>query len=273
MARDHKLSVAFPTGVQAQSSYVDESFAVLERPIDLPDSTGWVEDPTPLMHQRTFTDVSSSGHGLAVLNRGLPAVEVIRDPAGAVISLTLLRSVGWLSRDDLSNRRVAAGPLVPTPGAQCLGPHRYEYAILPHRGDWREVYRVAYGYAAPLLVARGDTHEGLTYGDEHRRGPGKCDGRAVARWSQPDSASLWRSNRQLVLSAVRRSADGEGLVLRFYNVDQTPVTARITAGFDLKAAHRMNLNEHVTDTLAVRDGRAVEVSVRGAEFVTIELVR
>ena len=49
-----------------------------------------------------------------ILNRGLPAVEVTRLPGGTQIALTLLRSVGWLSRDDLATRRVAAGPLVPT---------------------------------------------------------------------------------------------------------------------------------------------------------------
>jgi alpha-mannosidase len=228
------------------------------------------------MHQRTFTDVSGSGRGLAVLNRGLPAVEVTRDPAGAVISLTLLRSVGWLSRDDLSSRRVAAGPLVPAPGAQCLGPHRYEYAILPHRGDWRQVYAVAYGYAAPLLVARGDTHEGLDLREMNITRDDPAQVRAVP-WprvgSRPDSASFLDIDpAQMVLSAVRRSAGGEGLVVRFYNLDRTRAAARITAGFDLKAAHRMNLNEEVTGTLAVTDGRTVELPVRGAEVVTIELV-
>ncbi|MGE5602245.1 MAG: alpha-mannosidase [Nitrososphaerales archaeon] len=274
--RDHKISVVFPTGVHAQSAYVDESFAVLERPLDLPDSTGWVEDPTPLMHQRTFTDVCGSGRGLAVLNRGLPAVEVTRDPDGAVISLTLLRSVGWLSRDDLSNRRVAAGPLVPTPGAQCLGSHCYEYALLPHGGDWREVYPVAYGYVAPLLVARGDTHEGLDLREMNITRDDPAQVRAIP-WphggSWPGRASFVSVEpAQMVLSAVRRSAGGEGLVVRFYNVDRTPAVARITAGFDLKAAHRMNLDEQVTEPLAVRDGRVVEAPVRGAEVVTIELL-
>ena len=144
-----------------------------------------------------------------MLNRGLPAVEVTRDPGGAVISLTLLRSVGWLSRDDLSNRRVAAGPLVPTPGAQCLGPHRYEYAILPHGGDWRAVYPMAYGYAAPLLVARGDTHEGLDLREMNITRDDPAQVRAVP-WprggSRPDSAEL-RGDRAGAAGAQRGSPE------------------------------------------------------------------
>ena len=39
------------------------------------------------------------------------------------LGLTLLRCVGWLSRDDLSTRYKHAGPGLETPGAQCLGLH------------------------------------------------------------------------------------------------------------------------------------------------------
>ncbi|MEO8394579.1 MAG: glycoside hydrolase family 38 C-terminal domain-containing protein, partial [Chloroflexota bacterium] len=157
-AQDHKLTVNFPTGLEVAQANVDESFMVAARDLKLPDSTGWIEDPTPLMHQRSFTDLSDGEHGLAILNRGLPSVEVYES---GTIALTLLRSVGWLSRDDLTVRRIAAGPLVPTPGAQCLGEYEYEYAILPHAGDWQNVYAAAHNYNAPLLARRADTHAGL----------------------------------------------------------------------------------------------------------------
>ena len=77
-ARDHKLSVMFPTDLNPPYAAVDEAFAVMQRDLDLPEATGWVEDPTSLMHQRAFTDVSEDGRGLMILNRGLPAVEVTR---------------------------------------------------------------------------------------------------------------------------------------------------------------------------------------------------
>jgi len=274
-ADDHKLSVVFPTDLQPAQAWVDAAFAVVARDIDMPESAGWVEDPTPLMHQRAFTDLSDGQRGLAILNRGLPAVEVTRTPGGTQVALVLLRSVGWLSRDDLPNRRVAAGPLVPTPGAQCHGEYRYEYAILPHSGDWRAACPWAYGYTAPLLVARADTHEGLVLEEMNITRDDPAQVRPIP-WPrggpQPGTWSLLRLEPAgLVLSAVRRTEDGEGLVVRYYNTERVPLEARLTAGFPLQAAYRLNLNEERQGDLAVRDGRVVEVPTGGAEVVTLEL--
>jgi alpha-mannosidase len=274
-ARDHKLSVIFPTGLDVATAAVDEAFAVMQRDLDLPDAAGWVEDPTPMMHQRGFTDVSREDCGLMILNRGLPAVEVTRGAGGAQIVLTLLRSVGWLSRDDLTTRRVAGGPLVPAPGAQCLGAHHFEYAIVPHAGDWRAAYPIAHNYRTPLLVARADTHEGLELREMNitRDDPAQV---VPIPWPRggplPDALSLLRVEpRELILSAVRQTEDGLGLVIRVYNVSRGPLTARLTCGLPLRSARRLNLNEEPGAALAVQDGRRVELHVRGAEIVTIEL--
>ncbi len=275
-ARDHKLSVAFPTGLPAEESAVDSSFAVMRRAIDLPASEGWVEDPTPLMHQRAFTDVSSDGCGLAILNRGLPAVEVTHGTDGALVSLTLLRSVGWLSRDDLSTRRVAAGPILPTPGAQCLGRQRYEYAILPHAGDWQEVYPAAYAYVAPLLVARADTHEGLDLREMNitRDDPSRVKEVLWPRGgANGDSLSFLKVEpQQAVLSAVRRAEDEQGLVVRVYNVSRSPVVARLRTGFDLQAAYECNLLEERGTALPVSGARTLELPLRAGQVATCELM-
>lgn len=275
-ARDHKLSVVFPTDLKPAQSFVDEAFAIMPRALDLPDSTGWVEDPTLLMHQRAFTDVSEGERGLAILNRGLPAVEVTRTRRGAQIALTLLRSVGWLSRDDLFTRRIAAGPLVPTPGAQCLGEYRYEYAILPHAGDWRAVYPIAYNYVAPLLVARGDTHEGLELREMNitRDDPAKVKPLPFPRGGPlPDAQSFVAIEpQQFVLSAVRRSADGNGVIVRFFNVERQAATAQVTFHAPLRNCYRLNLDEERQGELDVRDARTVQIPTRGAEVVTIEFV-
>ncbi len=274
-ARDHKLSVIFPTDLNPAQSFVDESFVVLPRDIDLPDSSGWVEDPTPLMHQRTFTDLHGGGRGLAILNRGLPAVEVTRQLGGAQISLTLLRSVGWLSRDDLSNRRVAAGPLVPTPGAQCIGKHEYQYAILPHAGDWRNVYPLAYQYVAPLLVARADTHEGLELREMNitRDDPAMVKSIPWPRGgSNPDSLSFISVDKpELVISALRRTRDEKGLILRLYNITSDPITARIKLYRSLEAVWSVNLNEERQEQLSLLDENTFVVDVRGNQIVTFEL--
>jgi hypothetical protein len=75
---------------------------------------------------------AADGAGLAVFARGLYEAAVRWPPrGGADLALTLLRGVGWLSRNDLTTRPGDAGPRLPTPDAQCLGPQRWELALYP----------------------------------------------------------------------------------------------------------------------------------------------
>ena len=51
-----------------------------------------------------------------------------------VLALTLLRSVGWLSRPDLGTRPGEAGPSLETPGAQLLGQLEAELSLVADEG-------------------------------------------------------------------------------------------------------------------------------------------
>jgi mannosylglycerate hydrolase len=269
-AKDHKLTVQFPTGLRVQEAYVDESFMIAERDLKLPPSEGWVEDPTPLMHQRTFTDLSDGERGFAVLNRGLPSVEVGED---GTIALTLLRSVGWLSRDDLWVRRIAAGPLVPTPGAQCIGEYTFEYALLPHIGNWENVYQTAYNYNAPILVRRADTHPGLELREMNIT---RDDPALVTPIPYPRGGHLLDTHSfvsvdppQLVLSAVYRS--GDDLMVRIYNITREAVDGSITFGTPIEAAQRVNLAEETQVRVPVQDQNRLDIRVNGAEVYTVKV--
>jgi mannosylglycerate hydrolase len=287
LARDHKLSVVFPIGLNPEVVSVDQPFMVFDRQIDLPDSAGWVEDPTPLMHQRAFADIYQDGRGLAIFNHGLPAVEVARQLTGThqqtgtrqqdecTVSLILLRCVGWLSRDDLWTRRVAAGPLVPTPGAQCQGRYRFEYAIFPHPGDWRSVFPAAYAYNAPLLVARADTHEGLNLQEMNitRDDPDRV---IVAPWPRggrlPDQASFFSVNAQnLILSSLYRPWDQDGVILRYFNLDSLPVSAQLNSLLPIEDAWRTSLNEERLERLDVRNSHQIQLDVGAHEILTLLL--
>jgi mannosylglycerate hydrolase len=272
-AHDHKLSVVFPTTLRATHAYVDESFMVAERELHLPDSTGWVEDPTALMHQRTFTDLSVDEHGLAILNRGLPSVEVTGD---GQIALTLLRCVGWLSRDDLWVRRIAAGPLVPTPGAQCIGAYTFEYAILPHAGDWRNVFQPAHNYNAPIRARRADTHPGLDLREMNitRDDPSLITAIPFPRGGAlPDTWSMIGiSTPELILSAAYRSTDDpNALIVRLYNITRTPVQGDIAFGFPIRAVHRVNMAEEPIGEI-VSVGDRITISANPAEVVTLKII-
>lgn len=274
-ARDHLLSAAFEVDIETDVVRVDESFLVAERPIDLPPAPGWMEEPSSLMHQRRFVDISDGTRGLAVLNRGLAAIDVTRGSGTVVLGLPLVRSIGWLSRSDLPNRRDAAGPLVETPQAQCLGVHRFEYALLSHSGDWRSVYWAAYRYAAPLRLWRADTTEGLDLRSVNITGDTAGD--AMIPWPRggpnPARMSFLRLEPpSLVLSAVSRTPDGAGLVVRFYNIESTPADARLISWRPLLEAWRTTMAGERLCPLQVMREHEINLHVRGHEVVTVELV-
>ena len=163
-ARDHRLRIGFPTGLDAAEASAGGHFDVVTRPVDLPEAIGWQQPPAPAQHQREFVDVSDGQAGLAVFSRGLPEYEILRNGT-AEIAVTLLRCVGSLSRGDLLTRPGHAGMDLPTPDAQCPGRHTFELAVRPHAGDWHTIYRDATVFAAPLCVRRGDETEGYLPGE------------------------------------------------------------------------------------------------------------
>src|SRR4029453_16857603 len=107
----------------------ESAFALLERSArPASNGAGWREPPIPTQHTRGVVVAGSAG----VAGRGLPEYEALAGADGLTnaIALTLLRCVGWLSRDDLTTRSGHAGPALPVEDAQCLGEHHFQYALL-----------------------------------------------------------------------------------------------------------------------------------------------
>ncbi|NNG16883.1 MAG: hypothetical protein HKM89_10415, partial [Gemmatimonadales bacterium] len=253
-AEDHRLRVGFPTGVVTDTVISDGHFYVNHRPIEQPDGADWVQPPSGTYPQRDFTLVQADGggHGVAVLNRGLPEIEATPDPEGAVtLFLTLVRSVGWLSRDDFPTRKFAnAGPTIPTPDAQCQGRLRYNYAVLPFAGDYLagDVKGIAQRWRVPVLTIQGVE-------DNHMPG---------------GVSFLEKATSLTAFSAVKRHETRDTLVVRLYNLTSQPVEETITLAVGVSAAWRVNLLEEREGELQV-DGRSVRISLDPHRIVTLEL--
>jgi alpha-mannosidase len=159
---DHRLRAHFPLPFQATESAADTPFHVTRRPVISPRrDPGAAELELPTYPMWSFTDVSDGRAGFAVIANGLHEYEVLPGNPQQV-ALTLLRSVGWLSRDDLTTRTGHAGPGMETPGAQVLGGHRLRYSLYFHQGDWERggVWRMAESTLTPLVAGHGPTITG-----------------------------------------------------------------------------------------------------------------
>jgi mannosylglycerate hydrolase len=241
-ASDHRLRVLFPTGVRAEAAWFDGHFEVVQRSIA---QTGVIS------HQQAFTTVAEGDRGLTIANRGLPAVSIDVDKEGvATIAITLLRSVGWLSRDDLPNRSGHSGPPVAASAAQNHGTHTFSYSIIPHGGDLLNAWQAAWAFQTPLRA--------VTPGHDQ-----------PARTLPPSGSLVAVDNPAFVLSAVKRSEDGRGVIVRGYNLggDVEPVTLRFGLPFESVAFAR--LDETPLDAAPRVEGNEVRFDARPGEIVTL----
>lgn len=158
-AEDHRLRAHFPLPFQAGDSAADTAFHVTARAVAAARrDPGADELELPTYPMWSFVDVSDGRAGLALIAHGLHEYEVLPGSTQE-LALTLLRSVGWLSRDDLVTRKGNAGPEMETPGAQVPGGHRFRYSLFFHAGDWQEggVWRAAESVLLPLTAGHGAT--------------------------------------------------------------------------------------------------------------------
>jgi alpha-mannosidase len=251
-ARDHRLRVHFPTPIRTRGAHADGHFAVVSRSVEPP--TGdhdWLEHPSGTYPQRRFVDVSDGQVGLLLANRGLPEYDVVVDERGeACMALTLLRCVGWLSRDDLQTRRGGAGPALPTPGAQMLGRFSFEYALAPHPDGWERAMLEAHWFGVPMRATMRDLHPG----------------------SLPSSCSLLAVEpAEVLVSAVKLPAEGGGVIVRLVNVLAQPVEARLKPFRPVGRAEICNLNEEPVRAAAVDPDGRLTVALRSQQAVTLRL--
>jgi mannosylglycerate hydrolase len=243
--RDHRLRVRFPTGVGAVESLAQSAFTLERRSVQLPDGEDWIEAPSPTMP--TSGVVMVEGSGLAVVGKGLHEYEVT---AEGDIYLTLLRAVGWLSRNDLQTRKGHAGPPYETPEAQCLGRHVFEYAILPYGGrgeESRAVLEAQRFFLPPLGMELQGAHI--------KEGQGSF---------------LQVEPPEMIVSALKVTEKGEALVLRLYNLLPEPVEGKLRLGFEVRRACEAGLNEEDLQALEIHDSE-LAFHARGGEIKTFKL--
>jgi alpha-mannosidase len=230
---------------------MDGHFDVVDRKIALPQTDAtWAELPRPEVTQRTFCDVSTRDHGLMIANRGLPEVAVLSSGDGtAKVSLTLLRCVGWLSREDLWNRKGHAGPGLPTPGAQEIGIHTFEYSVIPHDGNWKVAARQAYAFNTPLDAVATSLHTG----------------------SLPAKGSLITCDSpDFVITAVKAAEKDDGWLVRGFNMSDDPIQVILQTGIPFTTASEVFLDESHKRTITPETDGTLKLAVGDHEILSIK---
>ena len=268
--KDHRLRILFPTNIDAEFSYAGTQFDITKHKItpetfnnrELSEEVKRViigareAEPITTFPHRYFVDINDGQRGIAVLNKGLPEYEILPDKN--TIALTLFRSVGWLARSDLLTRIGDAGPTIFTPDAQCLRQMNFKYAIYFHQGDCHQarIFQLAEEFNTDLIIVQTDQHRGeLT-----------------------DTAgflSLKSPNDVLQVSAVKKTEDGAGIILRFFNPSQEIIEGEIASHYPLSKVYLVNLSEEIKGKVKDFKEKSFKLLAKPKEIITlrIEIIR
>lgn len=265
-ALDHRLRVHFSLPFQCSEAWHDGHFEIVRRSVAPPpyDDT-WAEQPRPEVPQRCFTGVCDDKIGLIVANRGLPEVEVLHTPHGnAELAITLLRCVGWLSRDDFSTREGHAGPMLAVPGAQEPGAHTFEYALVPFdvQSESSIPHHAAREYCAPPRAIVTGLHAGPM--------PTSSSMLSIRPITTTSDAAA-ESRNPIVLSAIKSAEHQPAWLTRIYNTSAQTQNAAITPWRPFSKIWRSNLAEQTIEPLQTQENGQINISMRGHEILTVLL--
>lgn len=273
---DHYLQVSFPTGIKAETAEAQGQFDVVSRKIEKVDYSLFDEIPMTENPMNSFVDVSDGTAGMAFLNEGLKAYETHGDTDGTV-SLTLLRCYPLricVTQEMLDYSKIDRG-------SQCTGRQKFHYAVMPHEGNWE---------AAKVWQASEQFNLKLTALQIGATGYGK---------NPMVKSFLELKEEGLHVSAVKRSENGEGWIVRLFNPSDRTVknsvrlnggftgpeetrspVERIEAEFELpkgkghiwSKARLVSLEELPQADLAVDGEGWVDFEITGKKILTIEII-
>jgi mannosylglycerate hydrolase len=226
-ARDHKLCVNFPSGIQADYAASESAWAVEKRTIRWTENGDDFEQFYPFQPMQNFVDVSDGKEGLAILNKGLREYEVQDDPE-RTIAITLIRTQRAYMT---ANPDMIPEELDKYTGQHSLGDLEYNYAVYPHTGDWEEgsVLKAAYGFKVDLKAIQGVTLDGVL----------------------PSTGSFLAVTPEdkVMVSAVKLSEDGSGIVVRLWNTTSETLNLRVAAILPVMGVKRLRLDETIIGEL------------------------
>ena len=156
------------------------------------------------------------------------------DAAGNVLRLTLLRSPKW-----------------PDPEAD-MGHHHFHYALYPHAGTWKDALTVRHGYEYnyPLTAVVTTAHAG-TLPAEH--------------------SFVSVSPENVVLTAVKKAEDADGLIFRVYEWAGKAATVEFHVPPGATAATVTDMQENPEGAPLAITGDVVKAPINPYEILTIRV--
>ncbi|MFZ1087522.1 MAG: glycoside hydrolase family 38 C-terminal domain-containing protein [Terracidiphilus sp.] len=226
------LKAAFPLAASGPFATYEIPYGTIDRPTTRNNS--WEKAQFEVEALR-WADLSGAGADGKI--HGLSVLNQTKygyDAVGNTLRLTLLRSPKW-------------------PDAEAdMGHHHFHYALYPHAGTWKDALTVRHGYEYnyPLTAVVTTAHPG----------------------SLPPSHSFASvSPENVVLTAVKKAEDANGLIFRVYEWAGKETTAEFHVPPGATSATVTNLMETPEGAPLAVTGDVVKAPIHPYEILTIRV--
>jgi mannosylglycerate hydrolase len=249
-ATDHRLRLVIVGDVGGDAVVADAALGPVERsPIRVSADAARMEKPIVTAPLHRYVSRFDAKRGMTLYSDGLAEYEAVKRG----FAVTVVRSVGELSRAGLPERPGHAGWPVPTPEAQCQGEFTAAFAVMLHGPKSDDVVNLIERTADDVLFPlTGETLRTST------AAPVATQGVAL-------------EGAGLAFSALKESEVGDWTLLRCVNLFNREVSGRWRFGHAIREAKGSRLDELPLEKLAV-SGNAVAFRAPPRGVVTI-LVR
>ncbi len=249
-ARNRRLRLRFPSGVSADTATAGAAFGMERRgAVSRAGEAEELEAVPATAPAHRWVAAARGERGLAVFAPGFFEYEW----TGRDCIVTLLRSVGQLSRGDLPTRPGHAGWVTPVPAAQCIGPSRIELAFGQCSArDLTEPDRLEEWWEDAFLPVRA----------------------IWLRDALPLAASsraIELSGEGLVASAIKPAEGGDGGILRCWNARDRAVDGEWRITPPPREAERTFADERPGMPSAVGDDGTIAFRAGPGEIVSFRI--
>jgi alpha-mannosidase len=261
-AEDFRLRVYFSQDIinkEENIIYYDTAFGFLtkelkinNRPFDVEKQKERIEETFAVQNYASFF---SDNQGIGIFTKGIPEFEVYENDNIFYLSNTLIRAVGWLSRDDLRTRGGGAGPSFETVDSQCKGLNVFEYSLELFDESFynSNIIKSAFQYSNSILIKQFQSKSNKT------------------NYVLNSLINIYPET--LVLSALKISENNKGFIIRFYNPLDKELNYSISLNKNLNIykAFLVNLNEDRIKMIDIKNNK-IDSLIKQFEIITIEIV-
>lgn len=232
-SEDHRMRLLVDTGIKSSISFGDIPFDILEHGIgkEYPLTNSNVHPNT------SFAGIENENYGVAVLTCGnheyehLASTDKIATPSGSVIAFTLVRGNKFIMMG--SDNKSGGGAQWDVPGNQCLRLIKGEFGIMSFRGDKATLANESLAFRVPPKAIFSSCDSKKFAG-----GRFAMQGSTLNEFyylpdlhpdlSIPDNNPIVEvKGTGITVTALKKSHDNRGFILRIVNMSELPQTATI----------------------------------------------